>query len=103
MQSTGVNGSHFHLSPLLGTGYEYYTKISPERKKWPQLKNASILPWTDNYDTISQKFSGKELVLYTWMADNELKKELKSFNKYAYQDTVIHLSGCELYIYRSKQ
>jgi len=99
VQQQNIKGSHFHISFLLNPVYIYYLDISPQKKQWTDLANADILSWDTNYDSLAQTFSTKDAVIYTWLDDDDLNKELASFRKYAKQDGILCFTGGKVYLF----
>lgn len=96
-----ITGDHLNVNMLLQPAFMYYIDIHPDKEKWVSLKDARLLPWTDNYDPVAQGFT-RDAVLYSWYPEDRFAREMASFNKYCFMKKV-DVYGMHLYICTSKR
>jgi hypothetical protein len=55
-----ITGDYLYLYHSSGPAFIYYTEIHPDKKRWATLKNADILKWDTNYETLAWEMN------YAW-------------------------------------
>jgi hypothetical protein len=100
LRSENISPEHFHVNALLEPAIVYYTTIHPDKDDWAGYDNAYVLPWTDDYDPVTQSFS-RDAVLYGWYPQDRLNNEFASYAKYCNLKK-IDVYGMQLYICTAK-
>ncbi|MBS1773267.1 MAG: glycosyltransferase family 39 protein [Bacteroidetes bacterium] len=88
--------------------YLYYTNIHPDNKKWETIKDADIMQWQTNYDSLSWlmqniwETKGPFVFLYTNATPEEFAMRRNDIKKWLKETEVLNDSAVKCCIYMKK-
>lgn len=67
-----IAGEHLYIHNGSRPALIYYTQISPDKNTWAQFKDAHLLYWGANYDSIAANTNGRIGLIFTSVYNDEL-------------------------------
>lgn len=78
----------------------YYSQIHPDQNKWARIREAHLLSWDANYDSIAVHQDSNMVLVLTNAYEEDLKKTRATIEKYKTGTTKIDEYGCHVFLYR---
>lgn len=73
---------HIYVHDLVRPSKIYYTHIHPDSTQWAFMKNAGLIDWSTNMDSLCRTQKEPCVMMYEWMDDRELEQHPKFFRQY---------------------
>lgn len=82
MREHHIPGSQFYVHTTAKAAMIYYTTINPQKDKWAEYKDAHLLNWDVNYDTLAEHIEGSAGFVFESVDSIELGRYLNGLDKY---------------------
>ena len=83
------------------SAFKYYTAVHPDRDQWSGIRNAHVLAYVIDYDTVAPYMGERSALLYSFDKQEDIDRHQKQLNHYL--STVGHFktTGSEAFLYTS--
>lgn len=89
IQQHDVHPEHIYVHDLVRPSKIYYTQIHPDSSRWAFMKQAGIIDWSTNMDSLCRAQKAPCIMMYEWMDEHELEQHPKLFRQYfIYKDSL---------------
>jgi hypothetical protein len=99
LKKNNINGSQLYVNHGARPAFIYYMQIHPERQQWSQFKDAHLLTWSTNYDSLASHVDGRVAFIYTALSKKELKDYRGIIENYLKLDRFIEEDNGRRYAY----
>ena len=94
-----TSGQQVYVHNGARPAYIYYTQIHPDRERWETIKDAHLLSWDANYNSIAAKAKGRTGLILTSVYPDDLAKTRSVMENHMREIAKLEKSGCFAYIY----
>lgn len=94
-----VAGSQLYLHNGARPAFIYYTTIHPDRKKWDKIKDAHLLWWDVNYDTLSRNITQRSAFIFTSVSSEDMEGCKSAIRNYMHCTDSLDKPGAHAFVY----
>lgn len=94
-----VQGDALYIHHGATPAYIYYTALHPKHKEWEKLKDARLLKWDSDYNSLAASAPYPCAFIFTSIAEDELAIRLASVKQHLTVSDSISSKGCHAYVF----